>query len=148
MIIIIREILIMANFWQLLPPKATICDFLMEDSFLNHSVLQSLRSGFEIKIREIYLSSGFEIRNSSNFAEFKIRTQDSRLWRQNFRFGFDMRGDSVESENLKIRYSLLICRIYISASLFWVILPGHETTNKYIGFPFTIITVQFDKILI
>ena len=105
-----------------------------------------MKYGFEIQIREISLRRfGFEKRISSNFAEFKIRIQDSRLWRQNLRFGFEMRGESVESANLKIRSSLLICRTYISTSLFWVILPDHETSYKYIGFPFTIITVQLTK---
>ena len=34
-------------------------------------------------------------------------------------------------------FSFNLCCTYISASLFWEILPGHETTNKSIGFPFT-----------
>ena len=79
MVIIISEILIMADVGHLLPQKATMCDFSMEDSFANHSVLLSLRSGSEIKIREIYLRSfGYEIRNSSYFVEFKILFQNPR----------------------------------------------------------------------
>ena len=103
----------MANFWHLLPQKATICAFSMEDSFSNHSVFLSLRSGFEIKIREIYLRSfGFEIRNSSNFAQCKIRIQNSRKWRQKLRFVFEMWGDSVESANLKIFRVVEVAKVF------------------------------------
>ena len=70
--VIISEILIMANFGHLLPQKATICDYSMEDSFSNHSVFLSLRFGFEIRIRLFYLRCfGFEIQNLSNFAEIQ-----------------------------------------------------------------------------
>ena len=89
---------------HLLPQKATICDYSMEDSFSNHSVFSRL----EIRLRDsdsIYLRSfGFEIRNLSNFAEFKIRIQNSSYWRQNLRFGFEMTGESVESANSLLIY--------------------------------------------
>ena len=81
--VIIGEILIMANFGHLLPQKATLCDFSMKDSFSNLKIpfFLTLKYRFEIKTREIYLRRfGFESRNSSNFAEFKIRIQDSLLW--------------------------------------------------------------------
>ena len=77
--VIISEILIMANFGHLLPQKATICDFSMEDSFSNHSVFSKL----EMRLRDSDSSNLFEefwIRDSKfvEFAEFKIRIQNSR----------------------------------------------------------------------
>ena len=66
--VIISEILIMANFGHLLPRKATICDYSMEDSFSNHSVFSKL----EIRLRDSDSSNLFEeVRiGESKFVEF------------------------------------------------------------------------------
>ena len=75
------------------------------DSFSNIKIPFFLN--FEIRMiqsREIDLRRFWcEIRNSSNFAEFNSRIQDSRSCRQNLKFGFEIWAEFVESANLKIR---------------------------------------------